>query len=173
MQSQHARKAIYDQHVKDAENILKDRMLLGTTSITLSQHMGLHRKAFITLTECAEHIPMEIPNDQAQVTYLLDSLKTIDPLVLAAMAAVHQQDDADKHINFENAFTFLAPSCPFVAKATKKGRVSFEANVSGTGGKFHQVGSTWPMSPLFCTCPEVEEQAFCCNSRFYTNSSTI
>ncbi len=112
---------------------------MGTTSVTLPQHMGLHHKAYITLTECAKHIPVEIPNDWAQVTYLLDSLKTIDPFVLAAMAAVHQ-DDADKHINFENAFTFLAPSCPVIVKATKKGRVSFEANVSGTGGKPHQGG---------------------------------
>jgi hypothetical protein len=55
------------------------------------------------------------------------------------MAAV-RQDDADKHINFENAFTFLAPSCPVVAKAAKKGRVSFEANISGIGVKFHQGG---------------------------------
>ncbi len=63
----------------------------------------------------------------------------IDPSVLAAMAAV-RQDDADKHINFENAFTFLALSCPVIAKAAKKGRDSFEANVSGTGGKPHQGG---------------------------------
>ncbi len=139
LQSQHAGKAIYDPLVKDAENILKNRTWSGTTSVTLSQHMGLHRKAFITLTECAEHIPVEIPNDRAQVTYLLDSFKTIDPSVLAAMAAVCQ-DDADKCINFENVFTFLAPSCPVVAKAAKKGRVSFEANVSGTGGKPHQGG---------------------------------
>jgi hypothetical protein len=55
------------------------------------------------------------------------------------MAAVHQ-DDANKHINFKNAFTFLAPSCPVVVKAAKKGRVSFEANDSGTGGKPHQGG---------------------------------
>jgi hypothetical protein len=55
------------------------------------------------------------------------------------MAAV-RQDDADKRINFKNAFTFLAPSCPVFAKAAKKGRVSFEANVSGTGGKPHQGG---------------------------------
>jgi hypothetical protein len=55
------------------------------------------------------------------------------------MAVVHQ-DDADKRINFKNAFTFLAPFCPILAKATKKGRVSFEVNVSGTGGKPHQGG---------------------------------
>ncbi len=139
LQSQHAGKAIYDQLVKDAENILKNSTWLGTTLVTLSQHLGLHHKVYITLTECAEHIPVEIPNDWARVTYLLDSFKMIDPSVLAAMAAV-RQDDADKCINFEEAFTFLAPSCPVLAKAAKKGRVSFEANVSGTGGKSHQGG---------------------------------
>ncbi len=85
------------------------------------------------------HIPVEVPNDRARFTYLLDSLKTIDPSVLAALAAV-RQDDADKRVNFENAFTFLAPSCPVIAKAAKKGRVTFEANVSGTGGKTHLGG---------------------------------
>ncbi len=140
LQSQHAGKAIYDQLVKDAENILKNRMWSGTTLVTLSQHMGLHHKAYITLTECAEHIPVEIPNDRSRVTYLLDSFKTIDPSVLAAMAA-ECQDDADKRVNFENAFTFLAPSCPVLVKAAKMGRVSFEANVSGAaGGRPHQGG---------------------------------
>ena len=90
--------------------------------------MGLHCKAFITLTECADHIPVEIPNDRAWVTYLLDSFKTVDPSVLAAMAAA-RQDDAEKHVNFKNTFFFLAPSCPVLAKAAKKGRVSFEANI--------------------------------------------
>jgi hypothetical protein len=65
LQSRHAGKAIYGQLVKDAENILKNRTWSGTTSITLSQHMGLHCKVFITLTECAEHIPVEILNDRA------------------------------------------------------------------------------------------------------------
>jgi hypothetical protein len=59
--------------------------------------------------------------------------------ILAAMAAL-PQDDADKRTNFKNAFNFLALSCPVIAKAAKKGRVSFEANISGTGGKFHQGG---------------------------------
>ncbi len=101
--------------------------------------MGLHCKAYITLTECTEHIPVEIPNDWARVTYLLNSFKMIDPSVLTAMAAV-RQDYADIRINFKNAFIFLAPSCPVLVKATKKGRVSFEANVSGTGGKPQQGG---------------------------------
>jgi hypothetical protein len=90
LQSQHAGKAIYDQLVKEAENVLKNQQWSGTTSATLSQHMGLHRKVFITLSECAEHIPVEIPNDCARITYLLDSFTTIDPSVLAAIGAVCQ-----------------------------------------------------------------------------------
>ena len=65
---------------------------------------------------------------------MLDSISTTDPNVLAATAAV-RQDDADKRVNFESSFTFLAPTCPVMAEATKKGRVSFDANISGTDGR--------------------------------------
>ena len=63
LKSQHAGKAIYDQLVKEAENMLKHRQWSGTSSITLQQHMGLHRKAFITLSECAEQIPVDVPDE--------------------------------------------------------------------------------------------------------------
>ena len=134
LKSQNAGKAIYNQLVKEAENMLKNRQWSGTSSITLQQHMGLHRKAFITLSECAEQILVDVPNEQARVTYLLDSITTTDPNVLAAMAAVCQ-DEVNKRVNFESSFTFLAPTCPVTAKLAKKGRVLFEANVSGTNGK--------------------------------------
>jgi hypothetical protein len=134
LKSQHAGKAIYNQLVKEAENVLKNRQWSGTTSITLQQHMGLHRKAFITLSKCAEQIPVDVPNEQAQVTYLLDSITTTDPNVLAATAVVHQ-DEVIKRVNFESSFTFLAPTCPVTAKLEKKGMVSFEAHVSGANGK--------------------------------------
>ncbi len=42
LQSQHAGKAIYDQFLKEAKNVLKNRQWSGTTSATLSRHMGLH-----------------------------------------------------------------------------------------------------------------------------------
>jgi hypothetical protein len=134
LQSQHAGKAIYDQLVKEAENVLKNQQWSGTTSATLTQHMGLHRKAFITLSECAKHIPIEVPNDRACGMYLLDLFMTIDPFVLAAVAAA-RQDGANKQVNFENAFMFLAPTCPVAAKAAKKGRLSFKAIVLSTNMK--------------------------------------
>ncbi len=69
---------------------------------------------------------------------MLDLFTTIDPSVLAAIAAVCQ-DDANKQVNFENAFTFLPPTRPVAAKAAKKGRISFDANVLSTNMKA-QVG---------------------------------
>jgi hypothetical protein len=87
---------------------------------------------YITLTKCAEHIPVEVPNNRVQVTYLLDLFKTIYPSILAPMAAVCQ-DNPDKRVNFKNAYTFMAPYCPVASKLAKKERVLFDANISGTG----------------------------------------
>ncbi len=42
--------------------------------------------------QCAENIPIEVPNDRAHATYLLDSFMTVDLSVLAAIVAVHQVD---------------------------------------------------------------------------------
>ena len=87
------------------------------------------------MTECAEHIPVDEPNERARVTYLIDSLKTVDPTVLAAIAAI-RQDKTDKRDHFENAFSYLVPICPVAAKAAKKtGKVSFGAEISAATGK--------------------------------------
>ena len=95
----------------------------------------MHRHAWITLTECAEHIPVDVPNDHARVTYLMDLLKTVDPTVFAAIKAV-RQDEADKRVNFENMFAYLVPVCPVTAKTAKKtGKVAFDPSVLGTSGK--------------------------------------
>jgi hypothetical protein len=135
LKTQHAGKAIWDRLVKEADHILSNKIWSGNTPTTLSQHMGMHRHADITMTECAEHIPVDVPNEQARVTYLIDLLKTVNPTVLVAIAAIHQ-DKADKRVHFENAFSYLVPVCPVTAKAAKKtGKVSFGAKVSAATGK--------------------------------------
>ncbi len=114
---------------------MSNKVWSGNTPTTLAQHMGMHCHAWITLTECAEHIPVDMPNDRARVTYLMDLLKTVDPTVLATSAAVCQ-DEADKRVNFENTFAYLVPVCPVTTKTAKKtGKVVFNASVSGTSGK--------------------------------------
>jgi hypothetical protein len=69
----------------------------------------------------------------------MDSIKTTDPTVLAALAAIHQ-DELDKRVNFENLFAYLVPVCPVAAKATKKTKVSFDVNVSGAAGGMKSLG---------------------------------
>ena len=49
----------------------------------------------------------------------MDSIKTTDPTVLAALAAI-RQDELDTHVNFENSFAYLVPVCPVAAEAAKK-----------------------------------------------------
>jgi hypothetical protein len=134
LKTQHAGKAIWDRLVKEAEHILSIKIWSGNTPTTLSQHMGTQHHAYITLTECAEHIPVDVPNDQSRVTYLIDLLKTVDPTVLAAITAIRQAK-ADKRVHSENAFSYLVPVCPVTAKAAKKtGKVSFGAEVSAATG---------------------------------------
>jgi hypothetical protein len=119
LKSQHAGKAIYDQLVKEAKNVLKNRQWSGTTSITLQQHTGLQRKAFITLSECAEQIPVEfLTNKPESFTCSIQSLQMIQTCL--PQRRQFAKDDADKRVNFENSFIFLAPTCPVTAKVHSK-----------------------------------------------------
>ena len=112
--------------------VLATRTWSGTTSITLLQHTSMQRKAFIQLTEAAEQVPDEVPGPRQRVTYLLDSMKTVEPKVLARMAAI-EQDELVKQRDFELSVTFLLPSCPVVAKNVKAKGLG--VNVSSSDGK--------------------------------------
>jgi hypothetical protein len=92
--------------------------------------MGKHCQAYITLTKCTEHIPVNVPNERSRITYLMELINFIDPTVLAALAAVCQ-DEQDKRINFESAFVYLVVICPVEAKLAKRGKVTFQAGISG------------------------------------------
>ena len=127
--SQHAGRHVWDKIVKEANAVLQTRTWTGTTSITLLQHISGQRKANIQLIEAAEHAPADVPNARQRVTYLLDSIKTEHPKVLACVAAV-EQDETGKRVSFEDASTFLLPSCPVASKAPKNNNVN--AKVSGT-----------------------------------------
>jgi hypothetical protein len=54
-----------------------------------------------------------------------------DPTILAALAAV-RQDETDKRVNFESSFIYLVVVCPVEAKLAKKGKVTFQADISAT-----------------------------------------
>ena len=72
--------------------------------------MVAQRKAWISMQECADHVPVDVPNERAQVTYLMDSIKMTDPTVMAALAAI-RQDELDKSVNFDHSFASLPCCC--------------------------------------------------------------
>jgi hypothetical protein len=63
----------------------------------------------------------------------MESINSVDPTVLAALAAV-RQDELGKRVNFESAFAYLVVICPVEAKLAKKGKVTFQAGISGAEG---------------------------------------
>ena len=137
--TQHAGKSVWDRVVRDAMSVLQTRTWSGTTSVTLLQHTSMQRKAFIQLSEAGEHVPTELPNDRTRVSYLLDSLKTDNPKMLAGTAAI-EQDELGKRVHFEKTVTFLLPFDPVVAKNAKAKGLG--VNVSGTAADTPAKGAT-------------------------------
>jgi hypothetical protein len=130
IRAQHAGKDVWDKLHKEAESILQTLKWSGTTNVTLAQHMGKHHQAIITLTECAEHIPVDVSNERSRVTYLMESINSVNPTMLTALGAV-RQDELGKHLNFESAFAYLVVICPVEAKLGKKRKVTFQVGISG------------------------------------------
>ena len=133
LKAQHAGRDVWDRIQRDAENKLQNLKWTGTTSMTLQGHMAMHRREFCSLLDCSGHIPVDVPNGRQRVTWLMNSITSLDPGILAALASI-RQDEADKRVNFESAVAFLAPVCPVAAKQAKKGKLDGSANISGTSG---------------------------------------
>jgi hypothetical protein len=131
IKDQHAGRHINDKIVKDAMYVLTVQKWTGAASITMAQHIGAHRKSYIALTEASVHTPTEIPNPRQRVTYVLTSIETVDPKVLAAMAAV-ELDETNMRINFEVMAAYMLPHCPVAAKHGKKNALG--AKISSTAG---------------------------------------
>ena len=92
-----------------------------------------HRKSYIDLTEAPTHVPMECPNENPQVTYLMTLIMCKDTYVLATLANIRQDED-NKRRKFENTVHFLLPTCPVVNKYNSKNRHVTHAEVSTSDG---------------------------------------
>jgi hypothetical protein len=68
LKSQHVRKEVYNRLIKEAEQTLFNKVWNGNTSTSLTSHMGAQRKAWISMQECADDVPVDVPNEQARVT---------------------------------------------------------------------------------------------------------
>lgn len=99
----------------------------------MERFIGQHRNAFVSMTQCAQHVDFQLPNEHTHVGYLLDAIQCSDVGLQATMAQ-GRSDDADanrKRNNFESAAAYLLPYDPVAKKraaATSK-RTHDEAQI--------------------------------------------
>jgi hypothetical protein len=130
-ETQHAGKDVWESLIKKAETFIQNTKWNGLSNIKFIAHAAKHRSSYIDMTEAKEHVAVECPNERSRVTYLLNSIESKDPDLLAAVAAI-KQDEAGKRSHFEDAVAFIIPTCPVEAKHAKKAH--FNASVSSTNG---------------------------------------
>jgi hypothetical protein len=95
----------------------------------------------VNLTEAAHHVAYKLPNERRRVTQFLDSMASQDPELLAAIAAV-KQDDPGMCNSFEQTVTFISPSDPVARKKQSNKRPAAEISATFVDGQLRQRGST-------------------------------
>mmetsp|Transcript_5887 Transcript_5887/g.9037 ORF Transcript_5887/g.9037 Transcript_5887/m.9037 type:complete len:180 (-) Transcript_5887:27-566(-) len=94
-------------------------------SFAFSEHfVAQHRSAFTVLTQCKEYIPtFQLPSANTRVNYFLDAIETSDSELLASMALVQANNEADgKMNNFEDVTSYGIPADPVSKCKTSKKR---------------------------------------------------
>ena len=113
LKAQYAGAAMWDAEVKKCEDFILNRKFTGNTSMSLERFISQHRSAYVTLARCAEHVPVELPNERTRVTRLLENIDCADKDVTAAVSSIRLDDGPDGlRSDFERAVAFLAPTDP-------------------------------------------------------------
>jgi hypothetical protein len=109
----------------------------------LEKFIAQHRNAFVSMTQCADHVPHQLPNERTRVTYLLDAIKCSDASLQAKMALVQSDDAANGKMNdFEATASFLLPACPVARKRTASGTKRDSTTISDVTGEVAEIGGT-------------------------------
>ena len=135
--SQHAGTDKWEKELKERESFMKSRVWKGNSNFSLEKFLEEHRRAYISMQQCSEHIPFQLPDEHTRVRYLMDAIQCNDAELQAALAAVRLDDSLPTSMrnNFEAAATFLLPSDPVAKKRKSSGRGNgedFGANISST-----------------------------------------
>ena len=127
--SQHAGDDKWEKDLRTQETFLKTRVWKGNTTFSLEKFIEQHRAAYISMTQAADHVPFQLPNERTRLTYLLDAIQCNDATLQAALAAINMDNEPNGMRNdFEKAATYLLPSCPVAKRRKTTG--NFNANVS-------------------------------------------
>ena len=73
---------------KKCNEYLVNMTWTGAGSFTLERFCAAHREKFITMQQCATHLPNQVPDQRTRVTYLIDNIKCADAELQAALSRV-------------------------------------------------------------------------------------
>ena len=100
-----------------------NRKWKGQSNFILNRFVAQHRNAFVSMSQCADHVSFQLPNELSRVTYLLDAIENNDAPLQAAMALCRNDTGPrGKMSNFEDTASFLLPHDPVVNKRTTQKR---------------------------------------------------
>ena len=88
VQSQYADQEKWQAELITQECIIHKQLWKGQGQFTLDSFLGQHRNAFVTMQECAQHVPYQLTNAQTRVTHLLDNIHCDNAPLQAAMRLV-------------------------------------------------------------------------------------
>lgn len=136
--SQFSGKDKWEAELKRQDDLLHNRIWKGQSTFPLERFVAQHRNAYIVLTQCAQRVQFQLPNEYTRVTYLLNGIQNADAGLQAAMANI-RTDEADKRQDFERAAAYLLPYDPVAKKRNKRDRdgnqiAAVDVQDDGNGG---------------------------------------
>jgi hypothetical protein len=103
----------------------------GSNNFPLERHVGNHRAAYVKICGASEHVVVQIPTEHSRVGYLLAGLKSTDASLMAAIAAVRVDNDANGMRNdFEGTATHLMPYDPVLKRRSENPGKRRSADIS-------------------------------------------
>jgi hypothetical protein len=125
----------WQAELKRQDELLHTRKWKAQSNLSLEKFIASHRNAYVSMTQCADHVNYQLPNEGTRVTYLLDAIECNDAPLQAAMALVRNDTGATGKMNdFEATASFILPHCPIAKKRTTSNKRPDVADVSDATG---------------------------------------
>jgi len=123
MVSQYAGGDKWRMELKKQDELLHTYKWKGQSNFSLERFVAQHGNAYISMTQCAEHVTFQLPNEQTRVS-LMDAIECNNAPLQAAMALVQNDNGPTGKMNkFEDTASFLLPHCPVAKKRTSGSRL--------------------------------------------------
>lgn len=109
--------------LKNQDELIHTRKWKGQTNFSLEKFVAQHRNAYVSMSQCADHVAFQLPNELTRVTYLLDAIECNDAPLQAAMALVRNDSGPQGKLHdFEATASFLLPHDPVAKKRNLAGK---------------------------------------------------